>query len=373
MSRRALPASRSTSRSRSLSVLWLLLVVAAHTVPAQAALHFGAADRDKPPVLTALEDELSGTTGRLDAPRRSTAAAGLSGADLRRSARCPGWTLRDGNCSHGPDPAPSGLDVTTPTTNEQLRMRARAAELTAAGVACTGDGVTGPRVQALYVRAKDVPDRFAAVRDSLGSYAGAVDDVFVESAAKTGGTRRVRWLTTAACSLDLRHVVVSAKGDDSLSAMVGELKAQGYGRSDRKYLLWADATRYCGVAQTRYDDRPTPDNASNRGASYARIDTKCWGLSNSVEAHELTHMLGGVQLSAPNSNGSGHCTDDSDRMCYAESGALPVRTVCEAGHERLLDCGNDDYFSTRPASGSYLATHWNVADSAFLTSLPPGS
>lgn len=228
-------------------------------------------------------------------------------------------------------------------------------------------------MQALYVRARDVPDRFDAVRSAIRSYAAAVDDVFVQSAAKTAGLRHVRWLTTSpTCSLDLRRVVVSARGDDSLSAMTAELKAQGFSRSDRKYLLWADATRYCGIAQTRYDDRPTPDNASNKGASYARIDTKCWGLSNSVEAHELTHMLGGVQHSAPNSNGSGHCTDDSDRMCYAESGALPVRTVCAPAHERLLDCGEDDYFSTAPAADSYLATHWNTADSAFLTSSAPG-
>jgi hypothetical protein len=43
-----------------------------------------------------------------------------------------------------------------------------------------------------------------------------------------------------------------------------------------------------------------------------------------------------------------------------------MRTVCPKKHEIRLDCGHDDYFSTAPKAGSYLALNWNIGDSSFL-------
>jgi hypothetical protein len=54
------------------------------------------------------------------------------------------------------------------------------------------------------------------------------------------------------------------------------------------------------------------------------------------------------------------CYDDHTLPTY--SGALR----CPISYRPLLDCGADDYFAIAPAAGSYLATHWNVADSGFL-------
>jgi hypothetical protein len=60
-------------------------------------------------------------------------------------------------------------------------------------------------------------------------------------------------------------------------------------------------------------------------------------------------------------------------MCYVEDGgaAHAMQQDC-AGLPGAIpqnyDCGRDDYFNPSPAPGSYLATHWNTYDSAFLAS-----
>lgn len=94
------------------------------------------------------------------------------------------------------------------------------------------------------------------------------------------------------------------------------------------------------------------------------------GWSPNVAAHEIMHTIGGVQITAPHSNtpnytngSSGHCSDEYDRMC--EQGTMQY--ICkDSSHNSRFDCNHDDYYSTNPPAGSYLATHWNTANSAFL-------
>jgi hypothetical protein len=57
-------------------------------------------------------------------------------------------------------------------------------------------------------------------------------------------------------------------------------------------------------------------------------------------------------------------------MCYPDGISAVMSYVCPASFDQRFDCGHDDYFSASPAPESYLATHWNTADSGWLTSDP---
>jgi hypothetical protein len=200
--------------------------------------------------------------------------------------------------------------------------------------------------------------------------------------------RHVRYVTDASCQVDVAKVALSGNGLASLAGTAAELAAQGFDRLDRKYLVWVDAYVYCGVATVEPDDRPGQNNANNGSGSpgmVARVDRGCWGMpSDSAEAHELTHILGGVQPTAPRGTWNYHCSDESELMCYDDDSTadgyvgshgqlVPLVYVCPRSHERLLDCGGDDYFSTNPDPSGWLAQHWNVANSSFLTSEGPPS
>lgn len=259
-------------------------------------------------------------------------------------------------CTHGPDPLPAPLEGTTSVPALELN--------TAAAVTCDGDGVSGNRFQLLYVRAADMPDRFADYQASIQQWARDADDILNASAAATGGIRHFRYVHDANCVPIVENIVLSATGDDTFANMIIELYGLGFNRSDRDYVLFADASVYCGIATIVSDDNPSAANAHNTGPYYSRVDARCW--SGATIAHEMMHNLGGVQMSAPHTSSYWHCVDEHDLMCYKDNGSTVLQYVCDAALSGLFDCNHDDYFNTNPAPGSYLASHWNTAENAFL-------
>ncbi|MFN8491541.1 MAG: Calx-beta domain-containing protein [Caldilineaceae bacterium] len=286
-----------------------------------------------------------------------------TGLEVDTTGGCRGlWRIaKTKNCTHGPDLPPPNVNI----KKETMPLAPQQTALATPGI-CDGDGVSGNRVQVMYVRASDKADRFSQYQSSIQQWAADMDQIYYDSAVETGGTRRIRFVHNASCAPTVLNVVLSATGDDDFSNTMNELSALGYNRSDRKYVMFMDADIYCGIGSLAGDDQPGQSNANNFGPSYARADNGCW--SGFVVSHELNHNLGGVQLSAPHTSGGYHCVDEYDVMCYSDSPNYPpMQYLCpDSAHENRLDCNHDDYYNTNPAAGSYLATHWNTANSQFL-------
>lgn len=243
---------------------------------------------------------------------------------------------------------------------------------------CSGTGSDGKRVQPMYVREASTPSRYSAMLPLLLNEVANVDDVFAVSAAKTNGVRRVRWVHQG-CQPVLPEVVVPDGALSSFDATIDALAALGLTDPNRKYLAFAEKNALCGVGTLWLDTRPA-GNLNDTRTGYARVDAPCWSGGTSVAAHELTHNLGGVLPGAPHRTANGHCWDETDLMCYNDGSGTAMQTLCaDARNDQLLDCGDDDYFSTAPPAGNWLASNWNTASSSFLdstvvngsTALPP--
>ena len=344
-----------------------------------------------------------------DDPARGLTYSGLrrAGADSPCRGGCEILSRRrdDGDprrrgCTHGPDPIPAGVDL-RPGQDPTFRREeispsgTRIASAESDGtVGCYGNGTDGYRVQLMYARESSSPDRYFDYEARFREWAAYVDDIFNASAAKTGGIRHVRYVTDSQCRPTIERITLPSGAVNDFSDTLDELDARGFDRVDRKYLIWVDTTkpRYCGIATT-WDDFTASAipgvNANNGNPDYgpfaARIDTTCWGQTFATEAHELLHTFGGVlgwsspSQAPPHATDAGHCTDESDRLCYADGDPgvfkpdgtpTSLKYVCPFSHEVLLDCGNDDYFSTNPPAGNWLSTHWNTANSAWLARAP---
>jgi len=339
-----------------------------------------------------------------DSPEQGLVYDGLNPAPA--GSLCAGsFSLEDETCSHGPEPAPAGLRVQSavapvtakapepvapgresaavPSDAEVVRDLGGSA-LTAGApalipdaapgdadfimgqhdVACEGDGRSGNRVQVLYLHEFGTPSRYTDFLGSIRTWSAGVDQIFDASAAETGGSRHVRFVTTPECRVDVDEVQVPEGALQSFSRNINALQTLGYNRTDRKYLIFADTKVYCGIGTYIADQRAGLGNRNNGGPSYGRVDAGCW--SSVVAARELTQTLGAVLQGSPNASGAGRCVDEYDLLCGEDRSGKTMREACPKKHENRLDCGHDDYFSTKPVAGSYLAGHWNVAASNFL-------
>jgi hypothetical protein len=324
-----------------------------------------------------------------DAPAapESTAAPAAPGAGVQCTTIATRSDAPMEICDHGPDVV---ADLTLGLPLESYPQYDPGSALTpqaTAGIKCYGDGVSGMRVQPVYVLPPGVSPVAGRI-DQIKTYAARVETEVSNSAQQTGGERHVRWVTDESCDLQVLQVTLTTATGPTLSANANEMiNSLGHDRSDRIYLMWVEASVVCGIGQVFTVDSPSSFNPNTYGPRFTRVDLPCFGLA---ETHELGHNMGAVQASAPHHTTGGHCTDEYDIMCYDDDGAGPVvmdfsnhtNGNCTgtndsggiggnpgtpgSGYNRMYDCNHDDYFHTNPPPGNHLATHWNIANHPVL-------
>lgn len=397
--RRTLPGPRPrsralTGRAAAIGTLVLAAAVLPAAISSGTPLQRGAEGRAAAPAAPSLGALRPAAPAARVAPARKPKENPRHGLVYRgltpaASGSCLGeyQTASGRICTHGPDAPPAGMDVAAPVrpavttgaakpvsgavrTDAQLAAEAAPADAAAPGtsataVPCEGDGTSGNRVQVLYVHAD--AGRYDEYLGSFRAWAAGIDQIYNAGAQQTGGERHIRYVTEkvgSECRAVVTKVQVAASDLSDFGATIRAVGAKGFNRQDRKYVMYVDSKVYCGIGGFAGDDRPGAQNRSNFGPSYGRTDSGCWGAG--AAAHELGHNLGAVNNSAPNSSHAGHCVDDEDLMCYKDTPTTVLVVRCPNVDPNTVDCNHDDYYSTNPKPGSYLASHWNVADDAFL-------
>jgi len=305
--------------------------------------------------------------------------------------------------AHGPD-HPGLVASTTHTDSLPRGLRLRPGRPVAAGAAATralatawcgsAGGAEGagaaPSISVVYAVPSDQPNRF---RQTAGILQLAATEIGRFVARESGGSKTIRFETGTSCGPQYLRIELVRLGQprvaylDSNGAPVTSLVRDEVERAlpapagPRNRLVYVEGLvdRAAGYAEILDADQPGPTNPHNAGGLFAFV----WGAREApslrqvpayayLMLHEVTHNLGGVQRNAPHTSGAWHCTDGFDVMCYDDGGTpQPQRIACGARSGMLVgayDCNQDDYFNPSPAPGSYLASHWNVYDSAFLGS-----
>ena len=287
-------------------------------------------------------------------------------------------------CTHGPDPVRafgSPGEVGTPPAP---------ASAPALAALCTDGGVSGKRIEVIYGVPQDRTNRYSTQLTTMRNVLAQVNNNL--DAADAATTQSYRWLCENGTEITIRNVTLVPVGsdlnftfDDYLNSLQNQvalgLGPVNYTASNRIYMAFIDRVTdvypYGGQGGIWSDDRADPAvNANNNaGAKYSMSAYFDVG----VVAHEIGHNIGAVQLSAPRASGGYHCHDEWDLMCYSDGGSYfqnggQLTFPCASSSEdMIMDCGRDDYYYPgTPPSTNYLATHWNTANSGFLTPLGGG-
>jgi hypothetical protein len=256
-----------------------------------------------------------------------------------------------------------------------------------------------PRFKLVYAHPADRADRFAAWADALQANVALIQRFM---ASQSGGAKALRVDMGTSCGpqyADVQIVHLSglrAHYVDNFSTIVREVEQRlGAPSGPRNVVILADTLNGgsydYGLGENVLGpagDRRGAGNVHNAGGFASVLfsrdgqpapGTGSRGWWPEGFLHEVSHNLGAVQWSAPHSTQPpgfqlpryGHCWQGADVMCYVEDAgaAHAMQYDCPrvgGAIPQAYDCGRDDYFNPAPPAGSYLDTHWNLYESAFL-------
>jgi hypothetical protein len=276
------------------------------------------------------------------------------------------------------------------------------------------------KIHLVYAYPSDEPNRFSSYANMIQGDVNAIAD---KIAAQEGSTKSIRFdlgtsggvgcvdITTIPLPHNKAHYNNRGGGPDGTFArLITDVSPHfGFGWPSghvapphpRNLLVYADQIvpgfGISGQGHRFISEEPTStlhDAAGLIAVSFynaTRWDGTGAGdvsVRRDISLHEVGHNLGAVQSGAgqdpvPHGSLMSHCYEEWDVMCYDDGGPYfdaGGELVFSCGTEAvpvpsLFDCNQDDYFRTLdpPAGtdGSYLATHWNVYDSAFLCPVTP--
>jgi len=254
---------------------------------------------------------------------------------------------------------------------------------------CPGNGRSGRRVRILLGYPSDTARPVTTDARPLIKQAVTMADGNLDARSPKAVGQHYRFW----CRHDRRVTIsvvalapIGADGAYTFNEVASSLATAGYDHRQSVYAVFVANIECCypygGQGSLAVDDEPDPDTNANNGAypRYSMIRFNTGSAASSlarVFQHETGHNLGAVQNSAPHATGGFHCYETLDVMCYNDGGSyfsgggelVPDCPDAMADGQYIFDCKGDDYYNIAPGHGTYLATHWNLADSHWLTAV----
>jgi hypothetical protein len=282
-------------------------------------------------------------------------------------------------CTHGGD-EPVAEIAGGPGTRALAPRRPRPAP-------CPGNGRSGRRVRVLLGYPSDTARPDPSDARPLIKRTVAMADSNLDAQSPTVVGQHYRFWCRRDRRVTVSVVALAAIGGDSaysFNEVVASLAAAGFDRGQFVYSVFVVNIECCypygGQGSLAIDDEPDPDTNANNGAypRYSMIRFSTGSTTSSlahVFQHETGHNLGAVQNSAPHASGGFHCFETLDVMCYNDGGSyfsgggtlVPGCPTAMPDGQYTFDCNGDDYYNVAPGRRSYLANHWNLANSNWLT------